>query len=87
MFRSTIFLRGAGGFSTSEIPFSFSNRTSLIAGVGSRTAAKKDVSAGGTSPDRVFEDHTHPSQVSCLSGELYNLCAIVYRVEIKLGSI
>ncbi|XP_024374517.1 enoyl-CoA hydratase 2, peroxisomal [Physcomitrium patens] len=62
MNRSTIFLRGAGGFSTSEIPFSFSNRTSLIAGVGSRTAAKKDVSAGGTSPDRVFEDHTHPSQ-------------------------
>jgi hypothetical protein len=61
MFRSTVFLRGAGGFSTSGKPYSFLNRTN--AGVGIRTATKKDLS-GERSPDSVFEDRIQPSQVS-----------------------
>ncbi|KAG0578576.1 hypothetical protein KC19_4G033800 [Ceratodon purpureus] len=70
MNRSTIFLRGAGGFSTSGKPYSFSNRTN--AGIVTRTATKKDL-AGERSPDSVFEDRIQPSQALLyrLSGD-YN---------------
>jgi hypothetical protein len=70
MFRNTLFLRGAGGFSTSGKPYSFLNRTnsSVSSGVGSRTSTKKDLSVGERSPDHVFEDRTQPSQVSYKSG-------------------
>ncbi|KAG0590048.1 hypothetical protein KC19_1G067100 [Ceratodon purpureus] len=75
MNRNTIFLRGAGGFSTSGKPYSYLKRTnsSISSGVGPSTSTKQDPSRGGRNPDHVFEDRTQPSQALLyrLSGD-YN---------------
>lgn len=69
MNRNTIFLRGAGGFSTSGKPYSFSDRTPPKAG-----APKKGTSeVADEKPDFVFEDRIQESQALLyrLSGD-YN---------------
>jgi len=60
--RNTIFLRGAGGFSTSGNAYSFSDRTSSAVGSGSNVTPKKGSLTGDREPDFVFEDRTLPSQ-------------------------
>lgn len=67
--RYTIFLRGAGGFSASSQPFSYSKRTTNLP----KTIAGPKVLKSGQlegPPDVVFHDQTRPSQVRNDSGFL-----------------
>lgn len=74
--RNTIFLRGAGGFSTSGNAYSFSDRTSSAVGSGSNVTPKKGSSTGDREPDFVFEDRTLPSQARIVFWFCVNACHI-----------
>jgi hypothetical protein len=69
-YRITVFLRGAGGFSTSSPPFSYSERKSQL---NLTPLSKPSVPAQELPPDIVIEEQTHPSQALLyrLSGD-YN---------------
>jgi peroxisomal enoyl-CoA hydratase 2 len=69
-YRITVFLRGAGGFSTSSPPFSYSERKSQL---NLTPLSKPSVLAQELPPDIVVEEQTHPSQALLyrLSGD-YN---------------
>ncbi len=62
-YRITVFLRGAGGFSTSSPPFSYSERKSQL---NLTPLSKPSVLAQELPPDIVIEEQTHPSQVYIL---------------------
>jgi hypothetical protein len=62
-YRITVFLRGAGGFSTSSPPFSYSERKSQL---NLTPLSKPSVPAQELPPDIVIEEQTHPSQVCIL---------------------
>ncbi|KAH9693652.1 Enoyl-CoA hydratase 2 (peroxisomal) [Citrus sinensis] len=68
MNRMTAFLRGAGGFSNSSQPFSYSKYQTIPVSV---------VKIPKSQPFAVFEDYTQPSQASLL----YHLQALVYRLS------
>ncbi|CAM6084651.1 unnamed protein product [Calypogeia fissa] len=70
--RITIFLRGAGGFSPSSQPFSYSNRTTYLPKTTSGPSTSKSGQPEGA-PDVVYHDQTRPSQalIYRLSGD-YN---------------
>ncbi|CAM6019425.1 unnamed protein product [Sphagnum balticum] len=70
MNRITVFLRGAGGFSTSSPPFSYSDRKSQL---NLTPLSKPSIPAQELPPDIVIEEQTHPSQALLyrLSGD-YN---------------
>jgi peroxisomal enoyl-CoA hydratase 2 len=63
MNRITVFLRGAGGFSTSSPPFSYSERKSQL---NLTPLSKPSIPAQELPPDIVIEEQTHPSQVCIL---------------------
>lgn len=70
-YRITVFLRGAGGFSTSSPPFSYSERKSQL---NLTPLSKSSVPAQELPPDIVIEEQTHPSQV-CILKPNWDSCA------------